>query len=120
MTASFLKRFFGSDLEVTMVEASDIPIIGVGESTNTAMKYFQNALGLDEKSMVRASNAAFKIGIRFANFNRKGSHFFHPFGQPMPAPCAALAAGRALGLRSPAAGLDADRGRFSAHHSVHD
>lgn len=46
------------------------------------MFYFAQALGLDEKSLLRASNGAFKVGIRFANFNREGGVFYHPFRLP--------------------------------------
>jgi hypothetical protein len=35
------------------------------------MFYYAQAIGLDERSVMRATNGAFKIGIRFANFNRQ-------------------------------------------------
>jgi tryptophan halogenase len=51
MTAAFLSRtLFGA--QVTLIESSDIPIIGVGESTNRTMHYFQEALELDEKAFM--------------------------------------------------------------------
>lgn len=81
MTAAFLSRTL-FQAQVTLVESSDIPIIGVGESTNRTMHYFQEALELDEKAFMRASNAAYKIAIRFAGFNRLGGVFYHPFGSP--------------------------------------
>jgi tryptophan 6-halogenase len=80
MSAAMLHQL--RDVEITLVEASDIPIIGVGESTNSITRRFHTQLGLDEKAFMRAANAAFKIGIRFANFNRNGGAFFHPFGLP--------------------------------------
>jgi flavin-dependent dehydrogenase len=93
MAASLLKQRV-PDAAITVVEASDIPTIGVGESTNPVTKYFHRLVGLDEAAFMRASNAAFKIAIRFANFNRRGGVFYHPFGQPkgwedtLFAPCA--------------------------------
>jgi len=82
MTAAYLQQQLGTELQITLIEASDIPIIGVGESTNSVMFYYAQAIGLDEKSILRATNGAYKIGIRFANFNRQGGVFYHPFGQP--------------------------------------
>jgi tryptophan halogenase len=81
MTAAFLSRTLVR-AQITVIESSDIPIIGVGESTNRTMLYFQEALELDEKAFMRASNAAYKIAIRFAGFNRSGGVFYHPFGSP--------------------------------------
>jgi hypothetical protein len=81
MTAAYLSRALPETL-ITVVESSAIPTIGVGESTNRTMHYFQQAIGLDEKLFMRASNAAYKIAIRFVNFNRPGGIFYHPFGVP--------------------------------------
>jgi hypothetical protein len=81
MTAALLSRALVR-AQITVIESSDIPIIGVGESTNRTMHYFQEALGLDEKAFMRASNAAYKIAIRFVGFNRQGGVFYHPFGYP--------------------------------------
>lgn len=88
MTASLLaNRLKG--VSISLVEASDIPIIGVGESTNPVMTYFHRMLDVNERAFMRASNAAYKIAIRFEHFNRRGGVFYHPFGQP-PDPDAPL------------------------------
>jgi tryptophan 6-halogenase len=71
-----------ADTEVTLIEASDIPILGVGESTNATMKYFLRELGYDEGSFMRACDASFKIAIRFAGFKSRDGVFYHPFGRP--------------------------------------
>jgi Tryptophan halogenase len=69
------------DLSVTLIEASDIPTIGVGESTNLTMRGFNEFVGEnDESQFMRASNATYKLAIRFQNFNYLGGEFFHPFG----------------------------------------
>jgi hypothetical protein len=69
-------------VDVTLVEASDIPIIGVGESTNPVIRYFHQIVGVEEGPFMRAANAAYKLAIRFEHFNRPGGAFYHPFGQP--------------------------------------
>lgn len=83
MAAALLsKRLKGT--EIALIEASDIPILGVGESTNLTIKYFMDELGYNEKSFMRACDASFKIAIRFEDFNRLGGVFYHPFGRPRP------------------------------------
>jgi tryptophan 6-halogenase len=85
MTAALLGKTL-RDTEVALVEASDIPIIGVGESTNMTMNFFLSELGVDEKEFMQASDAAFKLAIRFANFDRVGGAFFHPLAHPLVRP----------------------------------
>lgn len=68
--------------QITVLEASDIPVIGVGESTNMTMKYFLHFLGYDEKRFMQACEASFKRAIRFTNFNHLNGVFYHPFGMP--------------------------------------
>src|SRR5215471_16131277 len=81
MTAALLSRMLPT-ARITVIESSDIPTIGVGESTNRTMHYFHEAVGLNERAFMRASNAAYKLAIRFVNFNRLGGVFYHPFGFP--------------------------------------
>lgn len=81
MTATLLNQRL-PHVRVTLIEASDIPIIGVGESTNPVIRYFHQIAGVSEKTFMRGANAAFKCAIRFKNFNRLGGVFYHPFGQP--------------------------------------
>jgi tryptophan 6-halogenase len=81
MTAALLEHMVPG-LEITLIEASDIPILGVGESTNAVIRHFHKILGLDEKSFMRATNATYKLAIRFESFNKLGDVFYHPFGQP--------------------------------------
>jgi tryptophan halogenase len=83
MTASFLsKRLKG--VEVTLIESSDIPTIGVGESTIIKMNYFLHEMGLVERDWMPACNATYKEGIHFQDFYQKGTHFWHPFQQINP------------------------------------
>ncbi len=79
MTALALSKIPG--LSITLIETSDIPIIGVGESTNLTMRGFNEFVGeFDESLFMKASNATYKLAIRFQNFNAAGDEFFHPFG----------------------------------------
>jgi tryptophan halogenase len=80
MTASFLSKRL-DNVEITLIESSDIPTVGVGESTIIKMNYFLNEMGLVEKDWMPSCNATYKEGIHFQDFYKKGTHFWHPFQQ---------------------------------------
>ena len=78
MTACFMTKRL-KDVEITLIESSDIPTVGVGESTIIKMNYFLREMGLVEKDWMPACNATYKEGIHFQDFYKKGTHFWHPF-----------------------------------------
>jgi len=83
-TALALQRALPA-LDVTLIESSKIPIIGVGEATTTLMPPFlHRALGIDIHDMYRAVRPTWKLGIRF-EWGRSGDYFFnYPFGAADP------------------------------------
>lgn len=82
MTASYLKKA-RPEMNVTLVESSDIPIIGVGEATIAHLAQFMLFLGLEEKKWMPACDASYKYAIRFNNWHEKGDSYWHPF-EPIP------------------------------------
>ena len=52
-------------LAITLIEAPNIPTIGVGEGTWPTIRATLSAIGLDEDEVLRACDAAFKQGSRF-------------------------------------------------------
>jgi tryptophan halogenase len=70
---------------VRLVESEEIGIVGVGEATFPEVKYFNDAIGIEESEMLRATNGAFKLGIEFVDWGFKGSRYIHPFGVHGPA-----------------------------------
>ena len=81
LTAIALKKRF-PHLDVTLVESSTIPIIGVGEATTTLMPPFLHAqLGIDILEFYREVRPTWKLGIKF-DWGLPGDYFFtYPFGQ---------------------------------------
>ncbi|CAM5605326.1 Tryptophan 7-halogenase OS=Streptomyces rimosus subsp. rimosus (strain ATCC / DSM 40260 / JCM 4667 / NRRL 2234) OX=1265868 GN=SRIM_030975 PE=3 SV=1 [Streptomyces rimosus subsp. rimosus] len=79
MSASYLKAAFGDRLSVTVLESKRIKTIGVGEATFSTVRHFFDYLGLPEHVWMPKCNATYKLGIRFENWHRKGSYFYHPF-----------------------------------------
>ena len=95
LTAAFMAKALGSaapeGVRITLVESSDIGIIGVGEGTFPSIRGTLAAIGIDEARFVRECNATFKQGIRFDDWVRPrgatgAGHYFHPFSLPSQRP----------------------------------
>ena len=70
-------------LDVTLVESPTQKRLGVGESTNTITRNFNNEIELEEKEFLEKTTGSFKSAIEFVGFNRKDRVFYHPFGLPI-------------------------------------
>ena len=75
------------DLSITLVEAPDIPIIGVGEGTWPTMRDTLRTIGIAETEFLLACDASFKQGSRFDGWltGEEGDSYLHPFTPPAPA-----------------------------------
>lgn len=60
MTACFMTKRL-KDVEITLVESSDIPTVGVGESTIIKMNYFLREMGLVEKDWMPSCDATYIV-----------------------------------------------------------
>jgi tryptophan 7-halogenase len=80
MAAASFAHYFGSRLEITLIESSDIGTVGVGEATIPAIRDFLRSLGIDELELMRATQATCKLGIEFRDWSKRGEAFMHPFG----------------------------------------
>jgi hypothetical protein len=86
MTASYLKKTFGAEVSITLIEAATIPKIGVGEATvPNLQRAFFDFLGVPEDEWMRECNASFKGAVKFVNWRKHPdaqgkNHFYHHFG----------------------------------------
>jgi hypothetical protein len=73
-------------LAITLIEATDIPTVGVGEGTWPTMRDTLAQIGIDEAEFLLAADASFKQGSRFDGWRNGGAgdHYFHPFTPPPP------------------------------------
>jgi tryptophan halogenase len=72
------------EIELTLIESPNIPIIGVGESTIGHINEFLNLLGLKDEDWMPHCNGTYKTSIKFIDFRenpKEEPHKFHyPFG----------------------------------------
>ncbi len=81
LTALALRRKH-PELEVTLIESSAVPIIGVGEATTPLMPQFLHAdLGVDVHELFREVRPTLKLGIRFLWGPPHQADFNYPFGR---------------------------------------
>jgi len=89
MTAAPLSQMFGTQpggpanpvgCEIVLIESPDIGTVGVGEATLPSIRYYNDALELDNAEFMRKTQASFKLGIEFKDWGHVGNRFFHGFG----------------------------------------
>ena len=71
LTAAYLSRTLGKSAgsaRITVVEAADISIIGVGEGSFPTLRTTLSTLGVSESDFCRAADATFKQGVRFTGW----------------------------------------------------
>jgi 2-polyprenyl-6-methoxyphenol hydroxylase-like FAD-dependent oxidoreductase len=77
-------RVSADPLSITLIEAPNIPTIGVGEGTWPTMRATLSSIGLDEADVLASCDAAFKQGSRFDGWVTGGAEdfYYHPFTPP--------------------------------------
>ena len=81
MTASALSnKYKGLGVEITLIESDQIGTVGVGEATLPHIRFFNETLGIDERTFMKETEATFKLGIEFCDWGALGDRYIHPFG----------------------------------------
>jgi len=107
------------DLSVTLVEAPNIPTIGVGEGTWPTMRETLATIGLSETEFLSECDASFKQGSRFDGWvdGSAGDSYLHPFSPPPAFDIRELlAAWRASGAGTPFAAAMSPQHAACVHH----
>lgn len=94
--ANYLAKKLGGNreggVEISLVESSNIPTVGVGEATVPPIRTLVASLGFEEAEFMRASSATFKLAIKFDNWMKGDSaeggaapgeiahSYYHTFG----------------------------------------
>ena len=81
ISAAVLARALANtNSSITVVESPNIPTVGVGEATIPSIIDLLEYLRIPLKEFILATNATFKLGIKFIDWQQKGHHYWHPFG----------------------------------------
>lgn len=72
----------GLPIDITVVESSKIPTIGVGEGTTAVFRQILYELKIDEVQFVRETEATVKFGIRHKDWKKKGHFYDGPIDDP--------------------------------------
>jgi len=67
-------------LQITLIESADVGTVGVGEATIPPILDLLAFLGINLADFVHHTQATYKLGIRFHDWLRPGSSYWHPFG----------------------------------------
>lgn len=76
ISALMLKSAF-KNIKIDVVESSEIGIIGVGEGSTEHWNSFMRLCGITKQELVRETDATFKYGINFTNWNGDDKTYFH-------------------------------------------
>jgi tryptophan 7-halogenase len=84
LLAARTPKVIGDAISITLIEAPDIPTIGVGEGTWPTMRATLSAIGLDEEEFLTACDGSFKQGSRFDRWatGEDEDSYYHPFTPP--------------------------------------
>jgi tryptophan halogenase len=77
------------DIEITLIESEDVPIIGVGEGTVPLIANSLEKFGISEADFIVSCDTTFKHGIKFvgwlnSSIHGKGHYYYHPFSSAFP------------------------------------
>lgn len=85
LAAHMLKRHAATEnmaVDISVVESSRIPTIGVGEGTTGVFRQVLRWLDFDDAEFVRETGATIKFGIRHKDWKRKGHTYDGPIDDP--------------------------------------
>ncbi|MBA4178043.1 MAG: tryptophan halogenase [Leptothrix sp. (in: Bacteria)] len=80
MVAACMSKMLGRTHDIRLVESDEIGTVGVGEATIPALLKFHSLLGVDEQEFMAATQATFKLGIRFESWRNVREDYIHSFG----------------------------------------
>jgi len=87
ITALILKKWYPA-MEITVIESSNIGIVGVGEGSTEHWSTFMKAVDIKLQDLITEAGATFKTGIKFENWNGDGKFYMHSlhanFTEPVP------------------------------------
>jgi hypothetical protein len=81
LVSSLMLKKSWPNLDITVIESSNVGIIGVGEGSTEHWKNFMDHMRIDTADLFRETGATYKIGIKFTNWHGDGTHYFHALAE---------------------------------------
>jgi tryptophan halogenase len=81
IAALVIKQTFPS-IALSVIESNNIGIIGVGEGTTPNWPQFMRYCNLNARELITETDATFKVGIDFENWNGDGKSYIHSLVSP--------------------------------------
>uniref|UniRef100_UPI0030F3B466 tryptophan halogenase family protein n=1 Tax=Paraglaciecola sp. TaxID=1920173 RepID=UPI0030F3B466 len=77
----FAKKWHDKDIQISLIESSEVGIVGVGEGSTPTLKRFFQMLDIAESDWMPQCNATYKVNIRFAGWSPQSGieNYSHPF-----------------------------------------
>lgn len=79
MSATYLKSYWGDQVDVTMIYDHSKPGIGVGESLTPIFDKYLSTVGISTLELIQNCNATIKLGLKFKNWTKQDSEWIHSF-----------------------------------------
>lgn len=79
LTALSLHKKFSNKFEITVIENTEIGILGAGEGSVPALVDFLLSIDIVPRDFLANTDGTFKLGIKFKNWNDDNTSYFHPF-----------------------------------------
>ena len=79
LTALHINKLFDGNADITLIESSEIGILGAGEGSVPHLINFLENLDIDINEVIRQTNGTHKIGVSFENWNGDGKKYMHEF-----------------------------------------
>lgn len=73
-----------ANTDITVIESSEIGILGAGEGTTPHFVKFLEDVNIDVGHFLAHTKGTIKNGIKFTNWNGDGKSYFHPFSDGEP------------------------------------
>lgn len=78
ITALYTKTVYPED-NVTVIESSDIGILGAGEGSTPVLISFLDYVGIPVDFLIQETGATIKNGIKFTNWSNNNNYYYHGF-----------------------------------------
>jgi len=78
LTALFLRKEY-PNVSITLIESSEIGILGAGEGSTPHLVNFLQELNISASDIVKHAGGTIKNGIKFTNWNGDNKYYYHGF-----------------------------------------